>query len=118
MNHRKHTGMTLKNCLFVEIQRRGRAAVETVEFPSDGTLSLEPIADVAFTLPYVRKVEIRPQVANSGEALWGQPFKDQSKRHTRLADEGQLEADLRAVQGDATVEKMYTLRRTYLQEQQ
>ena len=110
--------MALKNCLFVEIQRRGRAAVETVEFPSDGTLSLEPIADAAFALPYTRKVEIRPQVANDGKAIWGQPFKDQSKRHTRLADEGQLEADLRAALSGATVEKMYTLRKTYLQEQQ
>ena len=109
--------MALKNCLFVDIQRKGRAAVETVEFPSDGTAKLDYIADAAFALPYTRRIEIRPQVAKDSEILWGQPTREQAKRHTKLSDEGQLEADLRAALGDATVEKMYTLRRTYLQEQ-
>ena len=106
--------MTLTYCLFVEIQKKGQAAVKTIEFPSDGTVTLGPIAEAAFQLPYVRTVEVR---RNEGD-FWGRPYMEISKRHSELADERQLEQDLRRVLGDATVDKMYKLREAYLQGQQ
>jgi len=109
--------MELKYCLFIEIQKKGRATVETVEFPSDGTVTLGPIVDAAFKLPYVRTVEVRRRAGdNSNEFFWGTPYIEKSKRHSALAQEGQLEQDLRTALGDARVNKMYELQRAYLQE--
>lgn len=104
-------------CLFIDVQRKGQAARETVEFPSDGTLKLDQIADAAFALPYVRKVEIR-QRASSSEILWGKPIREDSKKHSALAQDGQLEADLRAALGNTTVDKAYELRKSYLESAQ
>ena len=109
--------MALIHCLFVDIQKKGRATVETVEFPSDGTVTLGPIVDAAFKLPYVRTVEVRRRAGdNSNEFFWGTPYMEKSKRHSALAQEGQLEQDLRTALGDVTVNKMYKLREAYLQD--
>ncbi|HLC19714.1 MAG TPA: hypothetical protein VJK72_02265 [Candidatus Nanoarchaeia archaeon] len=116
MKRVKSSVMELMYCLFIDIQKKGRAAVETVEFPSNGTMTLGPIADAAFQLPYVRKVEVRRANGDAQGILWGIPLLEKSKRHSKLAEEGQLEQDMRTALGDATVNKMYKLREAYLQE--
>ena len=105
------------HCLFIEIQKKGKAVTEVIEFPSDGTVTLGPIADATFKLPYVRKVEVRRNEDGNGDGIfWGIPYMEKSKRHSALAQEGQLEQDMRTALGDATVNKMYELREAYLQD--